>query len=172
LKDIFFQQFKIFSIEICHLIFGYMSWCIKIPHECNIKEERVKNENVRKKKLAIWIAIWCSQRVFDSGDISRTVEENEEKEEAIAVVVMMVVATDRRSTIDSRQYQTYSIVNEQSFESNMRCPARMLGIHIQAVKVQRTVACRYARRVNRDKLSNWHRPSGTLPLYLRESANS
>jgi len=38
--------------------------------------------------------------------------------------------------------------------------------HIQAVKVRRTcvhVASRDARRVNRDKLSNWHRPSGTLP---------
>lgn len=81
----------------------------------------------------------------------------------------------RRSTVDGRQWQIYSVVNEQSFEPNMRCPARMLGTHIQAVKVRRTcvhVASRYARRVNRDKLSNWHRPSGTLPSCLREPANS
>jgi len=84
-----------------------------------------------KKKLE---SQYNTVNVFDSDDISRTIEEKEEKEEVIAVVVMMVVATDRRSTIDGRQYQTYSIVNEQSFESNMRCP-RMLGIHIQAVKV-------------------------------------
>jgi len=93
----------------------------------NIREERIKNENMRKKKLE---SQYNAVNVYPIV-MSRTIEE---KEEMIAVVVMMVVATDRRSTIDGRQYQTYSIVNEQSFKSNMRC-SRMLGIHIQAVKV-------------------------------------
>lgn len=56
------------------------------------------------------------------------------------------------------------VVNEQSFEPNMLSPRS--GAHIQPVKVRCTcvrVASRHARRANRDKLSNWHRPSGTLP---------
>lgn len=78
-----------------------------------------------------------------------------------------------QTTDDRRQWQTYSVVNEQSFEPNMRCPARMLGAHIQTVKVRRTCVHIASRstpdETNRDKLSNWHRPSGTLPFASRRT---